>query len=1003
MWCSPSSPPPTNRTTAPPSSPWTCYFDDGTTLDELAPVDQHGFALTAAGQGESKSLYVEQWNRRTCRIGQAAAGRTVTAIVLRYDNPAGQGGFSGWLDDVRVADVPAPGPRRPSEYVVTTRGTNSNGAFSRGNTIPAAAVPHGFNFWIPVTDASTTMWPYRYQDGNNDDNRPQLQALGISHAPSPWMGDRQTFHFMPSLDPSATPEMGKAARAYPFQHAHEVAGPHYYRVDFDNGLRAELAPTDHAAIARFTFPGRDAALVFDNVSRRAGIPLDPGAGTVSGHVDVRSGMSAGATRMFVHAVLDRPVTGSGMARRLPWQSTAGYLRVEGEPSGPTVLTMRIATSLISVEQARANLAAEIAADDTLEDVRDRAQQAWDDLLGRVEVAEASEDQLITLYSNLYRLFLYPNSAFENTGTAADPDHRYASPFHGRKARKRPERTTALVRSGTLYVNNGFWDTYRTTWPAYALLAPDRAGALVEGFLQHFRDGGWVSRWSSPGYANLMTGTSSDVAFADVYLKGVTGFDVHDAYLAALRNATVTPPSASIGRKGIEQSIFLGYTPTSVSEGLSWTLEGCVNDFGIANLAAALGDTDNELYFRNRALHYVHSFDPALRYFQGRREDGSWRWSAQDYDPTAWGTDYVETDGWNTRFSVPHDGQGLANLYGGRAELESTLDGLFEVPETGRNLGSYHGVVHEMRGGRDVRMGQYAHSNQPSHHILYMYNYAGAPWKTQRAVREILARGYLGSDAGQGYCGDEDNGEMSAWQVFSALGFYPLQVGSQYYVIGSPLYRKATVHLPGGDLVINAPDNSARNVYVQSLHVNGQPWDRTYLPHAVLASGAVLDFRMGPQPSTWGSGADALPPSETTGEQVPRPLRDVTATALVRAGGDVDTDHLFDDTTRTQVRFPHAMTWLDLVLPDPGADVACYTLTSGTGGGDPRSWSLYGSSDGQQWELLDARDGQVFAWRKQTRPFRVDRPGRYRHYRLEITGTADESPLVLTQVELLARP
>ncbi len=976
-------------------------FDDGTYLSELGATDQLGFELSPRGQGESKALYVNQWNRRAARIGEVAEGKTITKILLGYDRPHGSPEFSGWIDDIEIAAHPAVVTGRPSDYVITTRGTHSTGTFSRGNTFPAAAVPGGFNFWTPITNAGVTNWFYEYHRGSDEQNRPALQAFGVSHLPSPWLGDRQTFQVLPSS--SGRISAGRRKRALTFKHRNEIARPHLYDVRFDSGIRTEIAPADHAAIFRFTFPGKLASLIFDNVKCHGRLRLHPHTATVTGYSDVRSGLSVGAGRMYVYATFDRKVIDSGKLWRGLSRRVTGFVRFAPEADRPTVVTMRIATSLISVEQAKRNLALEIAEDDTFDTVRDRAQAAWDELLGKVEVDGASADQLTTLYSNLYRLFLYPNSGHENTGTAERPVHTYASPFAGRLG---PDAATTMAKlvPGKVYVNNGFWDTYRTCWPAYALLTPTRCGELIDGFVQHFRDGGWISRWSSPGYANLMTGTSSDVAFADAFLKGVTNFDVHGAYAAALRNATVVPPNESIGRKGLNLSIPYHYTPTSTPEGLSWTLEGCVNDFGIANLALALGDHDNHGYFLDRATHYVNAFDRSIRFFQGRRTDYEWRTPASAYDPKVWGYDYVETNGWNTAFSVPHDGQGLANLYGGREALAAKLDKFFATPESGRLQGSYHHVIHEMTEARDLRMGQYGHSNQPSHHIIYMYAYAGTPWRVQEKVREVLSRAYSGSEIGQGYPGDEDNGEMSAWWLFSALGLYPLQVGSPYYVIGSPLFRKAIVHLENGhDLVINARDNGPDNVFVQSLRVNGKPYHKTYLPHDVLAAGAVLDFQMGPAPSEWGTEPDAVPPSVTTGDEVPLPLHDITGSrsGVASWSGGSDPGPVFDDTGHEST-FRARTPWIRYSLRDSRATVLRYTLTSGSRRGDPTDWVLEGSNDAIAWTVLDRRANQEFRWRRQTRAFTVAEPGEYAHYRLRITASTAKRTLTIGGIEFLAR-
>ncbi|HEV7897477.1 MAG TPA: GH92 family glycosyl hydrolase, partial [Planosporangium sp.] len=942
-------------------------FDDGTYLSDLDASDQQSVALNPRAQGESRTLYADQWNHKVAQIGRVAAGKRVKRILVGYDNPAGPALFNGWVDDIRIAGKPVHNTSaRPSEHVLTTRGTNASGGFSRGNNIPATALPHGFNFWVPETNAGTTSWLYEYARTNNDANLPTLQAFAASHEPSPWMGDRQTFQVMPQGAPSSALNADRQARALAFRHDNEIARPHYYGVTFENGLRTEIAPTDHAAVFRFTFPGTDANLIFDNVNNSGGLTIDQAAGVVTGYSDVKSGLSTGATRLFVYATFDRPITASGKLTGGGGPDVAGYAAFGDVKPGGAV-TMRIATSLLGVDQARRNLEQEIVPADTFDSVKNRAQAEWDRQLTVIEVQGANSDQLTTLYSNLYRLLLYPNSGHENVGDVRRPVYRYASPFSPAPAPNTPTRTGAKVVDGKVYVNNGFWDTYRTSWPAYTLLTPAKAGEMIDGFVQQYKDGGWVSRWSSPGYANLMTGTSSDAAFADAYVKGVRNFDAPAAFDAAVKNASVAPTSGGVGRKGLDTSVFLGYTPTTTDEGVSWALEGYVNDFGIANMAKAMGREDDYRYYLSRAQNYVRMFDPSVGFFQGRNPDGSFRLAPEDYDPRVWGGDYTETDGWNFAFHVPQDGAGLAALYGGRDKLASKLDAFFAMPETARYPGSYGGVIHEMREARDVRMGQYGHSNQVSHHITYMYDYAGQPWKTQAKVRDVLGRLYSGSEIGQGYPGDEDNGEMSAWQIFSALGFYPLQMGSPYYAVGSPLFTRATVHLENGkSLVVNAPKNSPGNVYVQGLKVNGKRYDKAYLPHDVLAKGAVLDFDLGARPSTWGSDKDAAPPSITKGDEVPRPLADVGATVTGSPGAG---PALVDNSSASQVTFDRATPWVQCRLTGgTPAEVSFYTLTSGAGPGDPRSWVLKGSVDGRNWRVIDARHDETFPWRRQTRQF-----------------------------------
>ncbi|MFI9154104.1 GH92 family glycosyl hydrolase [Streptomyces sp. NPDC053367] len=953
-------------------------FTDGTHLSDLGARDQHGFELSPRGQGAAKVLYVNQWNNVAARIGPVAAGRTVDRILIAYDSPAGPAGFRGWIDDVRLAPVARERPRAHlSDYALTTRGTHSSGGFSRGNDFPATAVPHGFNFWTPVTDAGSLSWLYDYARGNNDDNLPTVQAFSASHEPSPWMGDRQTFQVMPSAA-AGTPELGREARELAFRHENETARPHYYGVTFENGLKAEMTPTDHAAVLRFTYPGDDASVLFDNVTDQAGFTLDTASGTFTGYSDVKSGLSTGATRLFVYGEFDKPVTEGSSS------GVKGYLRFEAEDR---TVTLRIATSLISTDQAEDNLRQEIPQGTGFEEVRVRAQRQWDRLLGKVEVEGATPDQLTTLYSSLYRLYLYPNSGFEKVGST----YKYASPFSPMPGPDTPTHTGAKIVDGKVYVNNGFWDTYRTTWPAYSLLTPSQAGELTDGFVQQYKDGGWTSRWSSPGYADLMTGTSSDVAFADAYVKGVD-FDARAAYDAGVKNATVVPPVSGVGRKGMATSPFLGYTSTDTHEGLSWALEGYLNDYGIARMGRALYRQTGErryqeesAYFLDRAQDYVSLFDREAGFFQGRDAEGDWRVDSATYDPRVWGYDYTETNGWGYAFTAPQDSRGLANLYGGRSGLAGKLDAYFATPETASPefVGSYGGVIHEMTEARDVRMGMYGHSNQVAHHAIYMYDAAGQPWKAQEKVREVLSRLYVGSEIGQGYHGDEDNGEQSAWFLFSALGFYPLVMGSGEYAIGSPLFTRATVHLENGrELVVKAPRNSARNVYVQDVRFNGVRWRSTALPHALLARGGELEFEMGPRPSKWGTGRFAAPVSITRDDEVPSPRADV----LAGAGA------LFDDTSATE----EAVTTVDLPVSGPVRAVQ-YTLTSPADRTRaPAGWALQGSDDGTTWETLDERSGEPFRWNRQLRAFSVAAPGSYGRYRLVLTGEA-----VLSEVELLA--
>lgn len=983
-------------------------FDDGSRLSTSPARDQHRIPANAHALGASRTLYVNQWNTLTIDVGKVAAGRRIRHIVLTHDGSAGN--FEGFLDDLRIGSAPAyAGNERPSDYVNILRGTNSGYTFSRGNNIPAVTLPHGFNFWTPVTDAGSD-WMYQYQQRNDAENRPRIEAFSLSHEPSPWMGDRQTFQMMPAAAASGAPSANRAARALSFSHANEIAHAHYYKVTFDNGIAGEMTPTDHAAMFRFSFPGQRGQLVFDNRTDEGGITLDPAHRSFSGYSDVKSTLSTGATRLFFYAIVDRPMAESGRLTGEGRNQVTAWIGFD--TSKTKTVNVRIATSLISLEQAKRNLDMEIEPQESFDSVRERAQKAWDKPLNTVKVQGASHDELVTLYSSLYRLFMYPNSAYENTGTASHPVYRYASPFSPAVGKDTPTHTGARIVDGKVFVNNGFWDTYRTAWPAYVLLMPQQAGAFIDGFVQEYRDAGWIARWSSPGYADLMVGTSADVAFADAWLKGVHNFDVQSFYEAALKDATVVSPLRGTGRKGLQRSIFNGYTDYAIKEGLSWSMDGYIADFAIGNLADALAArhdaqdayqahyAEDAQYFHDRALDYANLFHPDIGFFVGRDAQGNWRYTKENFDPLRWGDDYTETDAWNMAFHAPQDGAGLAALYGGRAALAAKLDQFFTTAGV-YHVGSYGEPIHEMREAQAVRMGQYGHSNQPSHHIIYMYDYAGQPWKTQDKVRDVLARLYVGSDIGQGYLGDEDNGEMSGWFVFSAMGFYPLRMGTPEYVIGAPYFPHMDIALENGKhIVINAPEVSDSNRYVQSLRVNGQPWNKLTLPHALLAQGATLDFTMGPKPSTWGSDEQALPPSLTaTGK--PEPMHDLVGPGQGEAGSEPaiqNVNALFDRTSDTEAQLPGSAATVSWHFPQPHA-VTMYALTSAKQAAAPSKWTLEASDDGQHWTVLDTRQGERFAWALQTRAFAIRQPGTHAYYRIRFDNQA---PKALAEIALLGR-
>ncbi|WP_129783205.1 GH92 family glycosyl hydrolase [Promicromonospora panici] len=1003
-------------------------LDDGTWLLETGSgrtlTDQHGMPATAVGQGDARILVPDHWNVVRVDLDAAAErapGRRVRAAAVVTAPPDG-GRTEVWLDAVTVGPRPIRTVTGRTDLVDTRRGTHSSGAYSRGNNVPATAVPNGFTMWVPLTDASTERWLYSWAAHNGPDNRPRLQGLGISHEPSPWMGDRDqlAFHLVPAgPDEVDAPDAGLASRALGFSHDDETARPHLYSVDLDGGARVEVTTSDHGGVLRFTFPpgATTGHLIVDAVGDAGadGPPVEITVhddGTLTGWSDHGSALSVGRSRMYVAGRISRPVLRTGPARG---RDHATYATVALDAAaGPDDLAsrtveVRVATSYISEDLARRALEREVAG--SFEEVADRARAQWEERLGVLDVAGAAEEQQVTLYSNLYRLNLYPSS-YTEVGADGEPVH--ASPV----------LDGAPPVPGEMFVNHGFWDTYRTCWPAYALLYPDVAARLADGFVQQYREGGWVARWSSPGYADLMTGTSSDVAFADLYLRGVSLPDPLATYDAGLRNATALPTRSGVGRKGQDFALTHGWVPRDVDESVSWGLEGYINDAGLAGMAQALAEApatpddrrralrDEAAYLRQSARGYAHLFDAATGFFRGRGRDGAF--GPGPFDPDEWGGDYTESDAWNFLFHPVHDGAGLAALHGGPDGLERLLERFFATPERADKPGSYGSVIHEMVEARDVRLGQLGQSNQVSHHIPYVWLFAGRPDRTQETVREILARLWTGNEIGQGYHGDEDNGEMSAWYILSALGLYPLEIGSSRWAVGSPLFERAVVHRPDGDLVVEAP-GAARSRYVAGLEVSdadgaARAVAAPSVEHGDLTGGATLRFALSGTPTRWGVTASAGAGPGSDGDPETGAGAGTEAGAGTSAVGEAarpwrradggwhGTDgplpRLTDGDLTTSAEVSGVLRWRPFADIPPGTMLRAYTVTASSAAGadrPPSAWRLV-AEDGR---VLDERSGEVWRWPGQLRPFVLDEPIPLTAVHLEFPGAG-----TATQLELL---
>lgn len=915
--------------TAPHASLAVCVdvrFDDGSRLstgpigsrgDErgLPPFDRYGFDLAAAAQFDARWSMPEQWNADTVSLAAWAGRRIIgidcvlgTTALAAVMHPVGADEASGFVE-VQVGARAAVSPDlTPAERVDTRRGSHSGDRFSRGNTVPAVAVPHGFNFVIPATDAANPRWPYR-PFVHDDERGRRLEAVQFSHQPSPWIGDRGVLQFMPF---EGEPRSDRAARRRWIRPGTEHARPHRYAVELDGGLHLELTATDHAAAFRVRSERPDAPVgfVIDQLEDRGSLQLalgDDGRARFSGWVPEGDPDWGNAPRMYFAGESVGPVAAVEALHDDRRGRVAGALTASGGAE------IRVATSFISIDQARHSLELEAPVTRAFEELQGAALALWNDLLGQVTIPPirsadearlslAHEERLATLAGSLYRLHLYPNNAAENAGTIDDPDWRFADVF-AEAVRHGASSTGAPVASGRLVVNNGYWDTYRTVWPALHLLTPELAGELLDGQLDQYRRGGAMARWSAPGYVDSMVGTSSDQIFADAARWGVGGFPVELAYESAWRNACEPSAHPRAGRKGIDRARFTGYVSRAVHEGMSWSLENAVSDAGLARFAALLAERDvgpaasgreryaaHARYFANRSRSYRQLFERDSGFFRGKAESGAA--VADPFDPRVWGGDYVETNAWGMSVSAVHDGDGLAALHGGRAQLRAHLDRLFSEPETARPEfgGTYVAVIHEQREARAQRSGMCALSNQPAHHIPFMYAFSDRPWLSGPVVHGLAERLFAGGHIAQGYPGDEDNGEMSAWWLWAAIGLYPLELGSGELRIGSPLLDDVTVQRRGGaQLRVRAHRETPTSRHLTAAMLNGSPLGAPLLPVDALAGECDLELWLEEEEPTdaaiWASpGAPVVPWHP-----------DLTSRAATSASADVEAaDLVFDD-------------------------------------------------------------------------------------------------------------
>jgi len=730
------------------------------------------------------------------------------------------------------------------DYVNPLMGTDSKYTLSNGNTYPAIATPWGMNFWTPMTSPMGDGWTYKY-------NENKIRGIKQTHQPSPWINDYAAFSLMAVTGELKFEENDRASW---FSHKAETVKPYHYKVylaDYD--VVAEVTPTERAAQFKFTFPESDASyILLDGFLQGSMVRIIPEERKIVGYCRNNHGGVPSNFHNYFVAEFDTDFElihtwGDN------WKLQKNSVHSEGQHVGAIVgfktkrgdvVHVKVASSFISPDQAELNLTREIGLDSFAE-TKAKAKSAWEKELSRILIEDTNTDHIKTFYSCLYRVLLFPRKFYELNGKN---EIIHYSPYNGE------------ILPGYMFTDNGFWDTFRAVFPFFNLMYPELNGKIMKGLANTYKESGWLPEWASPGHRDCMIGSNSAINIADAFLKGSINDADDTAVLleAMLKNAKINEgrPHKSVGREGVDYYNKLGYVPydVGINENTARTLEYAFADFNIAKMAEKLAKPDIAEKFYKQSLNYKNVFDPSTNLMRGKNEDGTFQ---EPFNPLKWGDAFTEGNSLHYTWSVFHDVQGLIDLMGGNEAFISQLDNVFEMPPDFDD--SYYGkTIHEIREMQIVNMGNYAHGNQPIQHMIYLYNYAGAPYKAQKRIREVLTTLY--SATPDGYCGDEDNGQTSAWYVFSSLGFYPVTPGVDQYVIGSPLFNKAILTLENGNkFSITAKNNSNKNYYIHSASLNGEDYGNGYVRYDDIQNGGDLIFNLADTPNKkWGSNQENIP-------------------------------------------------------------------------------------------------------------------------------------------------
>ncbi len=715
------------------------------------------------------------------------------------------------------------------QYVNTLQGTNSKFELTRGNTYPTTALPFGMNTWTPQTGRNGDGWKYQYF-------KDEIRGFQQAHQCSSWTNDYAVFSLMPV---SGKLKLMEDERATEFSHANEVAKPNYYMVTLENGIKTEIAPSERGAHLRFEFPkGKSSFLVLDGYTGLSRVKIDKEKRRITGFVKNGRGMERFEDfRNYFVIQFDKPFKTFGTWENRDGKKWDGQTRGEGEGIGAFLefdkgsrVQAKVASSYISNEQALTTLVAELGKDQDLEETKVRGARIWNKQLGKILVEGGTEEQIKTFYSCFFRASLFSRKFYE-IDEHGDP--YYYSPYDGG------------IHKGYMFTDTGFWDTFRGQFPLNAILSPKMHGRYVAALLDAYDQCGWLPSWSFPSEAGSMVGNHAISLLADAWAKGIRTFNPEKALEAYFHEVTNKGPwGPANGRDGWKEYFTIGYVPyPEVKEATAKTLEYAYDDFCAYKLAKDSGNKFYEEIFSRHMYNYKNVYDEKSGFMRGRKKNGQW---VKDFDAYEWGGPFTEGNAWHYLWSVFQDPQGLINLLGGNEPFTAKMDSVFNV--SGKvNVGTYGGKIHEMTEMQMANMGQYAHGNQPIQHMIYFYNYAGQPWKAQYRVREVMEKLYNSSE--NGYPGDEDQGQTSSWFVLSALGFYSVTPGTDQYVIGSPVFKKATINLENGNtFIINAKDNDKENVFIQSATLNGDEFLKNYLSYDQISKGGNLNFEMSTEPN-----------------------------------------------------------------------------------------------------------------------------------------------------------